>query len=80
MTYYYLYIFTNRKAAYNYPEGSKNNQMDKCPSEQMSSPMDYCPPGLLSAWTIVRLDYCPPGLLSAWTIVLLPSVHRTQKY
>ena len=49
----------NSKDAYKYPEGSKNKQMDKCPSGQMSN-------GLLSAWTIVRLDDCPPGRLSSY--------------
>ena len=37
MTYKYLYIISNHKAAYNYHEGSKNKQMDKCPTGQMSN-------------------------------------------
>jgi hypothetical protein len=28
-------------------------------------PMDYCPYGLLSLWTIVLMDDCPYGLLSS---------------
>ena len=39
--------------------------MDKCP-------MDHCPDGRLSGWTIVRMDDCPDGRLSGWTIVLFP--------
>ena len=32
--------------------------MDKCP-------MDHCPYGRLSEWTIVRMDDCPDGRLSS---------------
>ena len=34
-------------------------------------PMDYCPYGLLSLWTIVLMDDCPYGLLSSSRLLFL---------